>query len=342
MSAATTPIDFKDSLFESPEMVNDKMIEPKKNVDAAATATTESRAASSVEEMNQKKEVASPFQIHSSVLESVFSTNLDGKDALLDHTPMFDELDFIMDGAKVNSKDDWVALFGDDDDAMFPTEGEGDGEYGPILSLDDAATDDAAGVAVTGDEADSIVPHDEILEALLIEASPNGLSDDTISAATTSASSPDLISTVATSVAPSSSNKRSFREVDSVADYGAKRSNQQSQLFTPNISSALPTPQLDMKKPSSKKAKVDHLGCVTYSKKQRSQSLEPIALDGIQDSAALKRAKNTEAARRSRARKMERMTQLEDKVEELMTEKSALADEVDRLKSILQANGIAY
>ena len=29
---------------------------------------------------------------------------------------MFDELDLIMDGAKVNSSEDWVALFGDDND----------------------------------------------------------------------------------------------------------------------------------------------------------------------------------------------------------------------------------
>lgn len=352
MSAATatttTPVDFEDSLFESHEMINEKMIEPRKNV-TPATATAHAAAVSS--EVSQGKEVASPFQIHSSVLESVFSTNLDGKDALLDHTPMFDELDFIMDGAKVNSKEDWVALFGgdgngDEGGAMFPTaEGEGEGEFGPILSLDDGAT---AGAAVC--DEDSIVPHDEVLEALLIEPSPNGLSDDTISAATTSASSPDLISTVATSVAPSTSHKRSFREVDSFSagDYDdrAKRSthhHHQSQLFTPNPSSTLPTPQLDMKKPgSTKKVKVDHLGCVTYSKKQRSQTLEPISFDGIQDSAALKRAKNTEAARRSRARKMERMAQLEEKVEDLMNENSKMCDEVERLKALLGANGIAY
>lgn len=324
-TTATTTIDFEDSLFESHEMINDKMIEPRKNETATATAAGPSQV------HHHEEEVASPFQIHSSVLESVFSTNLDGKDALLDHTPMFDELDFIMDGAKVNSKEDWVALFGEEegrrgDEAMFPAGEAAVGEFGPIISLDDGVS--------AGDE-DNIVPHDEVLEALLIEPSPNGLSDDTISAATTSASSPDLSSTIATSVGgASTSHKRSFREVES--DHHA-----QSQLFTPNPSSTLPTPQLDMKKPSSKKAKVDHLGCVTYSKKQRSQTLEPISFDGIEDSAALKRAKNTEAARRSRARKMERMTQLEERVEELMGENSKLVDEVERLKSLLEANGIA-
>ena len=330
-TTATTTIDFEDSLFESHEMINDKMIEPRKNETAAVAATATATAAVGPSQVHHhEEEVASPFQIHSSVLESVFSTNLDGKDALLDHTPMFDELDFIMDGAKVNSKEDWVALFGEEggDEAMFPAGEEAVvGEFGPIISLDDGAS--------AGDD-DNIVPHDEVLEALLIEPSPNGLSDDTISAATTSASSPDLSSTIATSVGgASTSHKRSFREVES-------NHHPQSQLFTPNPSSTLPTPQLDMKKPSSKRTKVDHLGCVTYSKKQRSQTLEPISFDGIEDSAALKRAKNTEAARRSRARKMERMTQLEERVEELMGENSKLVDEVERLKSLLEANGIAH
>ncbi|KAI5952110.1 GCN4 [Candida theae] len=370
---ATTPIDFEDSLFESHEMINDKMIEPRKNDTDAATHTSAAAAVSSSEvttnHHHQEKEVASPFQIHSSVLDSVFSTNLDGKDALLDHTPMFDELDFIMDGAKVNSKEDWVALFGGDgsDDggaattaataataAMFPTDEKGGdvvGEFGPIISLEDGA--------VVHNDEDSIVPHDEVLEALLFEPSPNGLSDDTISAATTSASSPDLTSTVATSVgngvgggaaaaaASTTSHKRPFGEVES-----RHHGHHQSQLFTPNPSSTLPTPQLDMKRThhssssssssSSKRAKVDHLGCVTYSKKQRSQTLEPITFEGIEDSAALKRAKNTEAARRSRARKMERMTQLEDRVEELMGENSKLVDEVERLKALLGSHGIAH
>ena len=57
---------------------------------------------------------------------------------------------------------------------------------------------------------------------------------------------------------------------------------------------------------------------------------------------SMKRARNTEAARRSRARKLERMNQLEVKVEELIGEKTDLANEVVRLKEILIANGISH
>ncbi|KAI5966998.1 GCN4 [Candida pseudojiufengensis] len=329
MSATTTTATTinkiqKDSIpMESFELINDNMTTTKSNTN-----------------LETEKGYASPFQIHSSVLDSVFSTNLDGKDAMIDHTPMFDELDFIVDGAKVNSKEDWVALF--DEDVIFNTvDGGEQGEEestdivnefdAPILSLD--ATNDQ-GINNEG------IFDDESLLPLLIEPSPNGLSDETISAATTSASSPELelASTIATSIVTSStSNKRPFAAVDDdEPNYTTSKHNhtQQQQLFTPNPSSTLPTPQLDMKKPSNKKSKVDHLGCVTYSKKQRSQSLQPIAFDEIEDSAALKRAKNTEAARRSRARKMERMTQLENKVESLL-------DENTRLRNLLKSHGIS-
>ena len=76
--------------------------------------------------------------------------------------------------------------------------------------------------------------------------------------------------------------------------------------------------------------------------KHRSQPLQPIVVDDIKDAAALKRAKNTEAARRSRARKMERMSQLEDKVENLINEKQALQDQVERLQELLRVNGIQF
>ncbi|KAI5952526.1 GCN4 [Candida jiufengensis] len=323
-ATATTTINRfpKDSLpIESKEIVNNKMINKSNN------------------NLKSEEGFASPFQIHSSVLDSVFSSNLDGKDVMIDHTPMFDELDFIVDGAKVNSKDDWVALFDED---VFNSVGENCEETTdivnefdePILSLDssDQIINNTTNQEGYFNDDESLIPRDEVLDALLIEPSPNGLSDETISAATTSASSPELelASTIATSV----TTKRSFE--DDEIDYPkSKRHQQQQQLFTPNPSSTLPTPQLDMKKPTSKKTKVDHLGCVTYSKKQRSQSLQPIVFDEIEDSAALKRAKNTEAARRSRARKMERMTQLETKVESLIYEN-------DRLKMLLEANGISY
>ncbi|ODV97619.1 hypothetical protein PACTADRAFT_47502, partial [Pachysolen tannophilus NRRL Y-2460] len=63
--------------------------------------------------------------------------------------------------------------------------------------------------------------------------------------------------------------------------------------------------------------KRDHLGVVSYHKKQRCAPLTPVFTDS-DDPVAVKRARNTEAARRSRARKMERMSQLEDRVEQLL------------------------
>lgn len=83
-----------------------------------------------------------------------------------------------------------------------------------------------------------------------------------------------------------------------------------------------------------KDEKVDHLGVVTYHRKKRSQPLTPVIPES-DDPIAMKRAKNTEAARRSRARKLQRMNQLEDKVEDLLKKNSALENEVKRLKSLL-------
>lgn len=83
-------------------------------------------------------------------------------------------------------------------------------------------------------------------------------------------------------------------------------------------------------------SKTDHLGCTTYTKKQRSIPLPPI-VSSAGDPASMKRARNTEAARRSRARKMERMNQLEDKVEALLNRNSELEAEVSRLRSLLKS-----
>lgn len=68
----------------------------------------------------------------------------------------------------------------------------------------------------------------------------------------------------------------------------------------------------------SASSKVDHLGVVAYNRKNRSLPLTPVIPES-DDPAALKRARNTEAARRSRARKLQRMNQLEEKVEELLS-----------------------
>lgn len=111
-----------------------------------------------------------------------------------------------------------------------------------------------------------------------------------------------------------------------------------AQLMTPNPSSTLSTPVLDGYK---KRKATDHLGCVKYSKKQRAQDLDPVDFDS-KDPGSMKRAKNTEAARRSRARKMERMKQLEDRVEELMDENVGLSEELARFRQLLEANNIKY
>lgn len=85
---------------------------------------------------------------------------------------------------------------------------------------------------------------------------------------------------------------------------------------------------------TAKKSKKDKLGCTPYTRKQRSQPLEPI-VPKSSDVASVKRARNTEAARRSRARKMERMSQLESKCEDLIKENDALKNEVMALKRLL-------
>lgn len=85
---------------------------------------------------------------------------------------------------------------------------------------------------------------------------------------------------------------------------------------------------------SSSTPKIDHLGVITYNKKSRSIPLTPVIPES-DDPAALKRARNTEAARRSRARKLKRMNQLEDKVEELLNKNKSLESEVESLKKLL-------
>lgn len=80
----------------------------------------------------------------------------------------------------------------------------------------------------------------------------------------------------------------------------------------------------------------DKLGCTPYTRKQRIQPLPPVVPKGG-DVASMKRARNTEAARRSRARKMERMSQLEDKCEGLIQENESLKQQLEALKAALQA-----
>lgn len=111
---------------------------------------------------------------------------------------------------------------------------------------------------------------------------------------------------------------------------------QTSYLPTPTIEEGKLIKPSSLSKPSQhdKVSKVDHLGVISYNRKNRSVPLSPIFTESG-DPVAAKRARNTEAARRSRARKLMRMNQLEDKVEELLNRNSQLEDEVKRLTSLL-------
>ena len=84
----------------------------------------------------------------------------------------------------------------------------------------------------------------------------------------------------------------------------------------------------------SESSKKDSLGCTPYTRKQRNNPLPPVVPKG-EDVASMKRARNTEAARRSRARKMERMSQLEDKCNDLLKENDDLKAQVQALKQLL-------
>lgn len=215
----------------------------------------------------------SPVLVHTEVLDSVFSSNLDDHDALTNDTPMFDELDFILDGSKVNSKEDWVSLFKPDSDA------------------------------------------DDLLAGARIEEDLSNLFQDDLE------------------------DEFTPEPVTKPKPTAAKPARQ---LATPE-SPLLRTPVLGETAgvKGTKRSKTDHLGCVSYAKKQRSTPLRPVSAD-VEDPVAMKRARNTEAARRSRARKMERMSQLEEKVEDLISEKNDLMLEVERLKSLLASHDIAF
>lgn len=121
-------------------------------------------------------------------------------------------------------------------------------------------------------------------------------------------------------------------KLENTATKKANRVTKKMSFSSPSASSspALSTVSLS----SAREEKVDHLGVVTYHRKKRSQPLTPIIPES-DDPVAMKRAKNTEAARRSRARKLQRMNQLEDKVEELLKKNSDLENEVKRLRSLL-------
>lgn len=266
--SAPAPVIYHDSMFESEFTSPANVVSKLETIDQLSChLPASSRSCPSGSLLVDSNE--SPILVHTDVLDSVFSTNLDDNDNFLNDTPMFDELDFIMDGNKVNSKDDWVSLFKDEvavHTAPSPNKEE---------DLGDLFADDFK-------ETFEFVPATKTSKQLETPVTPAILTP-----------------VISQEILPSSSKNR------------------------------------------VSKKKVDHLGCVSYSKKSRAQPLRPVEMDS-EDPLSLKRARNTEAARRSRARKMERMSQLECKVEELLESKQALADEVLRLKDILAAHDIAF
>ncbi|CCE65424.1 hypothetical protein TPHA_0L00680 [Tetrapisispora phaffii CBS 4417] len=135
--------------------------------------------------------------------------------------------------------------------------------------------------------------------------------------------------------------------IESIADSQESLINNVAAIVMPTATTAfLPTPAIEdskistslnkVSKPTSTSlnSKVDHLGIVSYNRKQRAAPLTPIIPES-DDPVSVKRARNTEAARRSRARKVERMNQLEDKVEQLLLRNAELEEEVKRLNGLL-------
>ena len=110
-------------------------------------------------------------------------------------------------------------------------------------------------------------------------------------------------------------------------------------LFAEPLQVPLPTPsmeeaELPVRSSGKVGKKTDRLGVVSYKRKSRSSPLTPVVCES-DDPIAVKRARNTEAARRSRARKLMRMNQLEEKVEELLERNQQLESEVAILRARL-------
>ncbi|KAJ8102905.1 hypothetical protein POJ06DRAFT_58718 [Lipomyces tetrasporus] len=71
----------------------------------------------------------------------------------------------------------------------------------------------------------------------------------------------------------------------------------------------------------------------SYARRPRAEPLPPIVVDDAEDVTAVKRARNTLAARRSRERKMLRLTDLEKQVDELNREHDSALARIKELES---------
>jgi len=90
----------------------------------------------------------------------------------------------------------------------------------------------------------------------------------------------------------------------------------------------------EMKKTSSKR----HSLSGGISRRKPSADLKPVIWDPA-NPVDIKRARNTLAARKSRARRVERMDELAQTVEELEKEKEALASQMEYYKNLARQHG---
>jgi general control protein GCN4 len=210
-------------------------------------------------ELSPSVGTVSPYELHSSIVESIFSPTLENS------TPMFE--DFEMDSSE------WKPLF-------EPSEME-------IPAVPETTVDTEVVSNPVATTISTAPPYTSPVNSTM-----NSPSEEAIQNFTTCSTA--------------SSKKRSFSDAEFQSSTAVKRSS------PPSSSSS-------------------------SSRRESSQLLTPM-MDSS-DPTAAKRARNTEAARRSRARKMERMNVLEDKVEELTQKNTALEDEVSRLRAMLAAVG---
>jgi len=122
---------------------------------------------------------------------------------------------------------------------------------------------------------------------------------------------------------------------------GASRTSSSSSL--PGYAAGGPTgkPQ-HQRTPSAAKRLIERSAANT--KRRKTRDVSPIDLDAIKasgDKKEYKKKKNTEAARKSRAAKAERVYVIEEELSRMETESAAKDAEIERLKRILAANGIS-
>lgn len=82
-----------------------------------------------------------------------------------------------------------------------------------------------------------------------------------------------------------------------------------------------------------------HSSISGVNSRRRDKPLPPIIVEDPSDTVAMKRARNTLAARKSRERKAQRFEELEEKIQKLTEERQKLAEERDYWKNMAFARG---